>query len=82
VFQLYTEIKGVLQVAKKRVGNLRFLLIPSVGGIVTSIPFFITGSIRKGRVIRDFQRQHYLSQPSRQIQFNVYPNRVGIAYVF
>ena len=51
--------------------------------LITSVPYFITGSIKKNRAVKEFNRQYYyLSQPSPHFQLNAYSNRVGIAYVF
>ena len=41
------------------------------------------GKNSKNRAFQDFKNQYYLSQqPSSYFQMNIYPNRVGIAYVF
>ena len=47
-----------------------------------SIPVMIVGGKRKKHTFQDFKNQYYLSQPSSYFQMNIYPNRVGIAYVF
>ena len=43
----------------------------------------VGGGSKKRRAVRAFNRQYYSSQSSSpHFQFNVYPNRVGLAYVF
>jgi len=57
-----------------------------VGGaacLSVGLPVMITGGKRKKQTFRDFRNQYYLSeQPLPYFQMNIYPNRVGIAYVF
>jgi len=60
-------------------------VLSATGGIciTAGIPLLIVGSSRKNGAIRNFNRQYYSSQPaSPYFQMNVYPNRVGVAYVF
>ena len=59
-----------------------FLMVGSIGCIVTSIPFHIIGGNKKNHAIKEFTRQNYSSHTWSHFQLNVYPNRVGIAYVF
>ena len=56
-----------------------------IGGacLAVSIPVMIVGGKQKKRIFQDFRNQYYLSQPpSSYFQMNVYPNRIGITYVF
>lgn len=47
------------------------------------IPLLIIGNGRKDRALSDFNRQYYSSLPAKpHFQMKVYPNRVGLAYVF
>jgi len=50
--------------------------------LVASAPYFISGSIKRNRAVEEFNRQYYSSNPTPRFQLNVYPNRIGIAYVF
>jgi len=50
--------------------------------LVTSAPFFISGGVKKSRAVKEFNRQYYSSNPSPYFQLNMYPDRMGIAYVF
>jgi len=51
--------------------------------LTAGIPFLIVGGSKKSRAIGTFNRQYQLSQSaSPHFQFNVYSNRVGLAYVF
>ena len=61
-------------------GNV--MMIAGAVCLSVSIPVMIVGGKRKKHTFQDFKNQYYLSQPSSYFQMNVYPNRVGIAYVF
>jgi len=51
--------------------------------VCTGVPLFIVGGNKKNRALDEFNKQYYSSQPaSSHFQLNVYPNRVGVAYVF
>ena len=51
--------------------------------LATSVPLLIIGGSRKNRSVRTFNSQYQITQSdSPHFQMNVYPNRVGIAYVF
>ena len=69
-------------------GDIRaaWIGIPSIEAgalcLVASAPYFISGSIKKNRAVEEFNRQYYSSTPSPRFQLNVYPNKIGIAYVF
>jgi hypothetical protein len=57
-----------------------------VGGaacLSVGLPVMIVGGKKKKQTIQEFKNQYYLSQhPSSYFQMNIYPNRIGIAYVF
>ena len=57
-----------------------------VGGaacLSVGLPLMIVGGKKKKQTFQDFKNQYYLSgQPSPYFQINVYPNRVGVAYMF
>ena len=61
-------------------GNV--MMVAGAVCLSVSIPVMIVGGKRKKHTFQDFKNQYYLSQPSSYCQMNVYPNRVGIAYVF
>ena len=55
------------------------------GAVVLSVGLsvMIVGGKKKRQTFQDFKNQYYLSpQTSSYFQLNIYPNRVGIAYVF
>ena len=55
------------------------------GGVclAVSIPVMISGGKKKKQTFQDFRNQYFLSgQPAPYFQMNIYPNRVGVAYVF
>ena len=57
-----------------------------VGGIAfmgAGIPILAVGGGKQRRALREFDRQYYSSESSSPyLQINLYPNRVGLAYVF
>ena len=57
-----------------------------VGGatcLSVGLPLLIAGGKNKKQIFRDFMDQYYFSQqPSSYFKMNIYPNRVGVAYVF
>ena len=61
-------------------GNV--MMVTGAVCLSVSIPVMIVGGKRKKHTFQDFKNQYYLSQPSSYFQMNIYPNRVGIAYVF
>ena len=59
------------------------MMVAGTACLAVSIPVMIVGGKQKKRTFQDFKNQHYLSQqPSSHFQMNIYPNRVGIAYLF
>jgi cytochrome c biogenesis factor len=59
-----------------------FLVMGSLSA-AAGVSILIVGGSKKNNAVRNFNRQYYSSQPSSpHFQFNVYPNRVGLAYVF
>ena len=59
--------------------------VMAAGAICLSVglPVMIVGRNKKNQTFQEFKNQYYLSQqPSSYFQMNIYPNRVGIAYVF
>lgn len=59
------------------------LMIGGAACLAVGLPVMIVGGKKKKQTFRDFKNQHYLSQqPSSHFQFNLYSNRVGLAYVF
>ena len=56
------------------------------GGIIlvaTGIPILAVGAGKRRRALRAFDNQYYaVEKTTPQFQFNVYPNSVGLAYVF
>ena len=61
------------------------LAMSSAGVVIGSIGLsnMFRGKNSKNRAFQDFKNQYYFSQqPSPYFQMNIYPNRVGIAYVF
>ena len=61
-------------------------VVMSSAGVVIGIiglSNMFRGKNSKNQAFQDFKNQYYLSQqPSPYFQMNIYPNRVGIAYVF
>ena len=53
-----------------------------VSCLAISVPFFIIGGVNKNFAVKEFKEQYYSSKASPYFQLNVYPNRMGIAYVF
>jgi hypothetical protein len=57
-----------------------------VGGaacLSVGLPVMIVGGKKKKQTIQEFKNQYYLSQqPLSYFRMNIYPSRVGIAYVF
>ena len=63
------------------VGGVFFVASPFLIG--AGVPILAVGGSKKRRALRSFNMQYHSSQtPSPHFQFNVYPNRVGLAYVF
>ena len=61
------------------------VVMSSAGVVIGSIGLYnmFRGKNSKNRAFQDFKNQYYLSQqPSPYFQMNIYPNIVGIAYVF
>ena len=61
------------------------IVMSSAGVVIGTIGLSnnFRGKNSKNRAFQDFKNQHYSSQtPSSYFQMNVYPNRIGIAYVF
>jgi len=58
-----------------------FIIIGSLSAI-TGVPILIVGASKKNNAVRNFNRQYYSSEAVPQFQFNMYPNRIGLAYVF
>jgi len=59
------------------------IMVAGAACLSVSIPVMIVGGKQKKRTFQDFRNQYYLSQQtSSYFQMNVYPNRVGIVYVF
>jgi hypothetical protein len=51
--------------------------------LVASVPMFIIGGSKRNRAVRNLKRQYDSSQSALpHLQLNVYPGRVGMAYVF
>ena len=50
--------------------------------LATGIPVHIVGKNRRNGAIRDYCLQHYSAMPTPHFQFNLYPQSVGLAYVF
>ena len=51
--------------------------------VATGIPILAVGAGQRRRALKAFNNQYYISErPASQFQLNVYPNRVGLAYVF
>jgi len=53
-----------------------------VGLIAGGVTTLAIGSGKRRRALNAFKNQYYSSEQSPHFQFNVYPNRVGLAYVF
>jgi len=59
------------------------LTIAGIACLATSVPMLIIGGGKKSRAVGNFNRQFQLTQHATpHFQMNVYPNRVGLAYVF
>ena len=59
------------------------LMVAGAVGLSVGLPVMITGLKKKKQTFQDFKNQYYLSQqPSSYFQMNIYPGRLGIAYVF
>ncbi len=51
--------------------------------IAAGIPILIVGGKKKKNALKEFSKQYYsASTATSHIQFNLYPNRLGVAYVF
>jgi hypothetical protein len=51
--------------------------------MAVGIPILAVGGGQKRRALREFERQYYTSNPpASYFQLNLYPNKVGLAYVF
>ena len=50
--------------------------------VATSVPYLIIGSATKNFAVKKFNEQYYSSKASPYFRLNVYPNRMGVAYVF
>ena len=59
------------------------LMVAGAVCLSAGLPVMIVGSKKKKQTLQDYKNQYYLSQqPSSYFQMNVYPNKVGIAYMF
>ena len=58
------------------------LMVAGAVCLSAGLPVMIVGGKKKKQTFQDFKNQYYLSQPSSYFQMNIYPNSVGIAYVF
>ena len=60
-----------------------YLLYPGITLFNVGIPFWAVGGGMKKNAISNFRKQFYSSQSAvPHFQFNMYPNRIGLAYVF
>lgn len=50
--------------------------------LLAGLPVMIIGGQKKKQTFQDFKNQYYSKQQSSYFQMTVYPNRIGIAYVF
>ena len=76
---------GLYMINKDEIPALWFGIIlvdVGVSYVITSVPFFVIGEIKKSRAFKEFNRLYYPPKALPHFQLNVYPNRMGIAYVF
>ena len=58
-------------------------LVTGTACLAAGIPVLAVGSGKKRRALRDFNSQYYSTQSrSPHLQLNLYPGKVGLAYVF
>ena len=59
------------------------LMVAGAACLSVGLPVMVVGGKKKKQAFQDFKNQYYLSQQSSSyLQMNIYPNRVGITYVF
>jgi hypothetical protein len=59
------------------------LMVAGAVSLSAGLPVMVVGGKRKKQTLQDFKYDYYSSQqPSTYFQLNVYPNKLGIAYVF
>jgi hypothetical protein len=59
------------------------LMIGGATCLSVGLPVMISGGKKKKQTFQDFKNQYYLSPPpASYFQFNLSPNKVGVAYVF
>ena len=59
------------------------VFLAGTASMCTGVPFLIVGGVKKKTALNRFNRQYYSAQPpAPHFQMNVYPNRIGLAYVF
>ena len=59
------------------------IMVAGAACLSVGLPVMLVGGKKKKQTFQDYRNQYYLSQQtSSYFQMNVYPNRVGIAYVF
>jgi hypothetical protein len=59
------------------------LMVAGTVSLSVGIPVMTVGGKKKKQTLQDFKYEYYSSQqPSTYFQMNLYPNKLGIAYVF
>ena len=59
------------------------LMVAGAVGLSVGLPVMIVGGKKKKQTFQNFKNQYYsVQQPPSYFQMNIYPNRVGISYVF
>jgi len=65
------------------IGGGAVIMTAGIALMGAGIPILAIGGGKKRRALREFNRQYYSSEsPSPYFQINMYPKRVGLAYVF
>ena len=84
---------GLILIATGGVATILGIVMPDEEGIyfvmggsalaAAGTPFAIIGGVKKNSTVRNFSKQYYTSQYSiPHFQFSLYPDRVGLAYMF
>jgi len=58
------------------------LMVAGAVSLSTGLPIMIVGGKKKKQTFQEYKYQYYSQQPSSYFQMSVYPNKIGIAYVF
>ena len=64
----------------RKAGNI--ILATGATSLSAGLPMMIVAGKKKKQTFQDYKYQYYSQQPSSYFQMSVYPNKIGIAYVF